>query len=164
MRPRYVVDAHIVHEMKTHVRVTAAALILMGLATGCQQTTEGSVAMTTEPGPPLSSPTRTAPSLPSLPELPNLPNLPIPDIQIPGLPNTNLPEVPAPPNATTMTCGEYNDLDDATKLAVIRAIVSQDDNPRAAEDEMVALIMADMMCQFMPDSIVNEVVLGGLPG
>lgn len=153
--------------MKTHVRVTAAALILMGLATGCQQTTEGSVAMTTEPGPPLSSPTRTAPSLPSLPELPNLPNLPnlpIPDIQIPGLPNTNLPEVPAPPNATTMTCGEYNDLDDATKLAVIRAIVSQDDNPRAAEDEMVALIMADMMCQFMPDSIVNEVVLGGLPG
>lgn len=150
--------------MKTHVRVTAAALILMGLATGCQQTTEGSVAMTTEPGPPLSSPTRTAPSLPSLPELPNLPNIPIPDIQIPGLPNTNLPEVPAPANATTMTCGEYNDLDDATKLAVIRAIVSQDDNPRAADDEMVALIMADMMCQFMPDSVVNEIVLGGLPG
>lgn len=150
--------------MKTHVRVTAAALILMGLATGCQQTTEGSVAMTTEPGPPLSSPTRTAPTLPSLPELPNLPNIPIPDIQIPGLPNTNLPEVPAPANATTMTCGEYNDLDDATKLAVIRAIVSQDDNPRASDDEMVALIMADMMCQFMPDSVVNEIVLGGLPG
>ena len=147
--------------MKTHVRVTAAALIVMGLATGCQQTTEGSVAMTTEPGPPLTlSPTRTAPSLPSLP---GLPNIPIPDIQIPGLPNTNLPEVPAPPNATTMTCGEYNDLDDATKLAVIRAIVSQDDNPRAADDEMVALIMADMMCQFMPDSVVNDVVLGGLP-
>jgi hypothetical protein len=163
MRPRYVADAHIVHEMKTHVRVTAAALILMGLATGCQQTTEGSVAMTTEPGPPLTtSPTR--PSLPSLPELPNLPNLPIPDIEIPGLPNTNLPEVPAPPNATTMTCGEYNDLDDATKLAVIRAIVGQDDSPRAADDEMVALIMADMMCQFMPDSVVNEIVLGGLPG
>ncbi len=149
--------------MKTHVRVTAAALILMGLATGCQQTTEGSVAMTTEPGPPLTtSPTR--PSLPSLPELPNLPNLPIPDIEIPGLPNTNLPEVPAPPNATTMTCGEYNDLDDATKLAVIRAIIGQDDSPRAADDEMVALIMADMMCQFMPDSVVNEIVLGGLPG
>ena len=149
--------------MKTHVRrVTAAALILMGLATGCQQTTEGSVAMTTEPGPPLTSaPTRTVPSLPSIP---GLPNLPIPDIQIPGLPNTNLPEVPAPPNATTMTCAEYNDLDDATKLAVIRAIVGQDDNPRASDDEMVALIMADMMCQFMPDSVVNEVVLGGLPG
>ena len=149
--------------MKTHVRVTAAALILMGLATGCQQTTEGSVAMTTEPGPPLTtSPTR--PSLPSLPELPNLPNFPIPDIEIPGLPNTNLPEVPAPQNATTMTCGEYNDLDDATKLAVIRAIVGQDDSPRAADDEMVALIMADMMCQFMPDSVVNEIVLGALPG
>jgi hypothetical protein len=24
--------------------------------------------------------------------------------------------------------------------------------------------MADMMCQFMPDSVVNEIVLGGLPG
>ena len=149
--------------MKTHVRVTAAALILMGLATGCQQTTEGSVAMTTEPGPPLTtSPTR--PSLPSLPDLPNLPNIPIPDIQIPGLPNTNLPEVPAPPNATTMTCGEYNDLDDATKLAVIRAIVSQDENPQAVDAEMIALIMADMMCQVTPNSVVSDVVLGGLPG
>ena len=147
--------------MKTHVRVTAAALILIGVATGCQRTTEGTVAMTTAPGPPLTSaPTRTAPSSPSLP---GFPNIPLPDIQIPGLPSTNLPEVPAPPNALTMTCAEYTDLDDATKLAVVRAILTQESNPLGPEDEIVALIMADSMCQFLPDAVVNEVVLGGSP-
>lgn len=146
--------------MKTYVRVTAAALILAGLATGCQRTTEGTVAMTTEPGPPLTSTPRTTTSSPSLP---GFPGIPLPDIEIPGLPNTNLPEVPAPPNATTMTCGEYNDLDEATKLAVIRAILAGESNPTVPEDEMVALLMASAMCQFMPDAVVNEVVLGGMP-
>src|SRR3954449_10900409 len=45
--------------MRTHLRVTAAALIFVGLATGCSRTTEGSVAQTTEPGPPIEAPTRT---------------------------------------------------------------------------------------------------------
>lgn len=147
--------------MKTHVRVTAAALILIGLAAGCQRTTEGTVAMTTQPGPPLTLSPRT-PST-ALPSIPGLPNIPIPDIRIPGLPDTDLPEVPAPPNALTMTCAEYTDLDDATKLAVVRAILTQETNPLGPEDEMVALIMADSMCQFLPDSVVNEVVLGGSP-
>ena len=147
--------------MKTYVRVTAAALILAGLATGCQRTTEGTVAMTTEPGAPLTSaPSRTTPSSPALP---GLPNIPFPDIQIPGLPNTDLPEVPAPPNATTMTCGEYNDLDEATKLAVIRAILAGETNPTGPEDEMIALVIASAMCQFTPDEVVNELVLGAMP-
>jgi len=162
MRPRYVAVANIVHEMNTHVRVTAAALILVGLATGCQRSTEGSVAMTTEPGPPINT-APTAPSSPSIPGLPDLPNFPIPDIQIPGLPNTDLPEVPAPPNATTMTCSEYTGLDEATRLAVIRAILSEEGNPASPENEMVAMLVANTMCQFMPDSVVNEVVLGGMP-
>ena len=55
MLPRYVALAPIVAQMKTHVRVGAAALILVGLATGCSRTTEGTVAMTTEPGPPISA-------------------------------------------------------------------------------------------------------------
>lgn len=148
--------------MKTHVRVTAAALLLIGV-TACQQTTEGSVAMTTEPGPPLtSSPTTSrSPSSPSIPGLPTIPGLP--DIQIPGLPNTDVPEVPAPPNATTMSCSEYNDLDDATKLAVIRAIIGGEANPPGPEGELAALLMADAMCQFMPNAEVNEVVIG-IPG
>ena len=161
MSPRYVAPRHIVHEMKTHVRVTAAALILIGVATGCQRTTEGTVAMTTQPGPPLTSSPRT-PST-ALPSIPGLPNIPLPDIRIPGLPDTDLPEVPAPPNALTMTCAEYTDLDDATKLAVVRAILTQESNPLGPEDEMIALIMADSMCQFLPDAVVNEVVLGGSP-
>jgi hypothetical protein len=158
MSPRYVAHAPIVHEMKTHVRVTAAALILAGLATGCQRTTEGTVAMTTEPGPPLTSaPSTRTPST----GLPGLPNIPIPGIEIPGLPNTDLPEVPAPPNALTMTCSEYNNLDEATQLAVIRAILAQRNNPMGPEEEMVALLMANSMCQFLPDAVVGDMVLGG---
>jgi hypothetical protein len=158
MRPRYVAHAPIVHEMKTHVRVTAAALIIAGLATGCQRTTEGTVAMTTEPGPPLTSaPSTRTPST----GLPGLPNISIPGIEIPGLPNTDLPEVPAPPNALTMTCSEYNDLDEATQLAVIRAILAQRNNPMGPEEEMVALLMANSMCQFLPDAVVGDMVLGG---
>jgi hypothetical protein len=160
MSPRYVALAPIVHEMNTHVRVTAAALIVVGIATGCQRTTPGTVAMTTEPGPPLTSaPTTRTPSS----TLPGFPNIPMPDIPIPGLPKTDLPEVPAPPNALTMTCSEYNDLDEATQLAVIRAILAQEDNPLGPEDEMVALLMADSLCQFLPDAVVSETVLGGSP-
>ena len=158
MTPRYVALAHIVAQMKTHVRVTAAALILLGVTTACQRTTEGSVAMTTQPGPPLTSPE--GPTVPSGPESPGLPNLPFPDIEIPGMPNTDLPEVPAPPNATTMACSEYVELDDATKLAVIRAIIASRENPPGEGAELAALMMADAMCQFMPDAEVNEVVIG----
>ena len=146
--------------MKTHVRVTAAALILLGV-TACQRTTEGSVAMTTQPGPPLTSLPR--PTVPST-EIPGLPGIPgLPDIEIPGLPNTDLPEVPAPPNATTMSCSEYVGLDDATKLAVIRAILAAEENPPGEEAELAALFMADAMCQLLPDSEVNEVLIGMPP-
>jgi hypothetical protein len=157
MSPRYVALAFIVQQMKTHVRVTAAALILLGVTTACQRTTEGSVAMTTEPGPPLTSPPTASPTIPGFP------NIPMPDIPIPGLPRTDLPEVPAPPNASSMPCSEYNGLDEATKLAVIRAILAGEDNPPSPESEMVAQIMADAMCQFLPDSTVKEVVSGSPP-
>ena len=147
--------------MKTHVRVTAAALIFLGVTTACSRTTEGSVAMTTQPGPPLTSPAR--PTVPST-EIPGLPSIPgLPDIEIPGLPNTDLPEVPAPPNATTMACSEYNELDDATKLAVIRVILAAEENPPGPEAELAALFMADAMCQLLPDSEVNEVLIGMPP-
>lgn len=119
--------------------------------------------MTTQPGPPLtSSPTTTrSPSSPGIPGLPTIPGLP--DIRIPGLPSTDVPVVPAPPNATTMSCTEYNDLDEATKLAVIRAILAGEANPPVPEAELAALLMADAMCQFMPNAEVNEVVIG-IPG
>ena len=57
--PRYDAAPHIVAEMRTHVLVAGAALILAGLTAGCERTTPGTVAMTTQPGPPINSPTNT---------------------------------------------------------------------------------------------------------
>jgi hypothetical protein len=148
--------------MKTHVRIGAAALILVGLATGCSRTTEGTVAMTTEPGPDITSgPTATAqPTIPGLPgfEIPDMPGLP----DLPGLPGSDVPDVPPPPNAQTMTCEEYTGLDEATQKAVIRAILTEEGST-GEEAEFTAMLMAGAMCQFMPDLTVSEVVSGSPP-
>lgn len=149
--------------MKTHVRVTAAALILLAVtvfSVACQRTTEGSVAMTTEPGPPLTtspSPTASGP-IPGLPQIPGLPELPLPGR------NTDLPEVPPPPNALTMTCEEFNGLDEATRLAVIREILDQQNNPLGPNGESIGQLLAEAACQFLPGATVNEVLLGAPPG
>lgn len=147
--------------MKTHVRVAAATVvgvgIVLGLTTGCQQTTEGVVAQTTEPGPPLTSPPTTGSRTPSIPGLP--------DIQIPNIPlptrNTDVPEVPAPANALEMTCEEFSDLDEATRVAVVREILAQENNPLGPDGEFVGQILADAACQFLPTAKVSEVLMGG---
>jgi hypothetical protein len=155
--------------MRTHLRVTAAALVFVGLTAGCSRTTEGSVAMTTEPGPPISAPTRSPstsdPGFPGIPGLPSIPGLP----QIPGLPgmpgNTNVPEVPAPANFDTMKCSEFTKLDEATQRAVVKAILEQQGGQQGQgpESEMVASLLASTMCSFLPSAVVKEVVLGGSP-
>ena len=158
MRPRYVPHAHIVAEMRTHVWVAGAALILAGLTAGCERTTPGTVAMTTEPGPPITSTTRSPTTVPGLP------GIPIPDIPIPGFPrNTDVPVVPAPPNALTMTCSEFNDLDEATRLAVIREILAQENNPLGPDGESVGQMLVEAACQFLPDATVSEVLMGTPP-
>jgi hypothetical protein len=158
MRPRYVAHAHIVHEMRTHVWVAAAALLVTGLTAGCERTTPGTVAMTTQPGPPITSTSR-APTT-----VPGLPGIPIPDIPIPGFPrNTDVPVVPAPPNALTMTCSEFNKLDEATRLAVIRAILAQENNPLGPNGESVGQMLAEAACQFLPQATVSEVLMGTPP-
>ncbi|MDZ5084120.1 MULTISPECIES: hypothetical protein [Mycobacteriaceae] len=150
--------------MKTHLRVAATALIglaiVLGLTTACQRTTEGTVAQTTEPGPPLPSAPTTTSGRPGIPGLPEIPGIPIPDIPLPTR-NTNVPEVPAPPNATTMTCGEYNDLDEATRVAVVREILAQENNPLGPDGEFVGQILADAACQFLPGARVSEILMGG---
>jgi hypothetical protein len=62
-----------------------------------------------------------------------------------------------------MTCHEYNGLDDATRLAVLRAILTDKNSmfPKGQED-MVKTI-ADAMCQFLPDSTVSELLAGSPP-
>jgi len=93
-----------------------------------------------------------------------LPNIPIPDIPIPGFPrNTDLPTVPAPPNALTMTCKEFNDLDEATRLAVIRAILAEENNPLGPNGEGVGQMLAEAACQFLTSATVSEVLLGSPP-
>jgi hypothetical protein len=156
MLPRYVALAPIVAQMKTYVRVGASALIVVGLAAGCSRTTEGSVAMTTEPGPPISSgDTETG-----QPTIPGLPDFELPDIPgLPGFPGNDVPDVPAPANAQTMTCEEYTGLDEATQKAVVKAILNEDGVTDEAA-ELTAMLMAGAMCQFMPDLTVSEVVSG----
>jgi hypothetical protein len=160
MSPRYVELAHIVHKMKTYVRAAltiGVGLIVLGATAACQRTTEGSVAMTTEPGPPVTSTTR-APST----TMPGLPGIPIPDIPLPTR-NTDVPVVPAPPNALSMTCQEFNDLDEATRVAVIREILKQENNPLGPNGEGVGQMLVEAACQFLPDATVNEVLLGTPP-
>jgi PBP1b-binding outer membrane lipoprotein LpoB len=142
--------------MKTHARVAAAALILAVLASGCSRTTEGTVAQTTEPGPTTTSRPSSSPSIPGLPDIE------IPNIPIPGMPGSDVPDVPAPPNATTMTCEEYVDLDEATQKAVVRAILAGEGTTDETA-EMTAMLLAGAMCRFMPGLTVSEVVSGSPP-
>ncbi|CAA0101839.1 Uncharacterised protein [Mycolicibacterium vanbaalenii] len=147
--------------MKTHARVTTAAVvglgIVLGATTACQQTTEGTVAQTTEPGPPLTSSPTTgsrAPGVPGLPDI-RIPNIPLPTR------NTDVPTVPAPANSLEMRCEEFSELDEATRVAVIREILAQENNPLGPDGEFVGQILADAACQFLPSAKVSEVLMGG---
>jgi hypothetical protein len=147
--------------MRTHVWVAAIALVILGL-TGCERTTPGTVAMTTQPGPPLTHSPRTPstanPNFP-IPGLPNLPKIPIPGF--PG-PRTNVPAVPAPPDALTMTCEKFNGLDEATRLAVVRAIMAKQNNPLGPDAQDIGQMLIEAACQFLPNAKVSE-VLGPQP-
>jgi hypothetical protein len=141
--------------------MAAAALLLAGLTAGCERTTSGTVAMTTEPGPPITSTTR-RPSA-TVPGLPNIPIPTIPNIPIPGFPNTPVPVVPAPPNAQTMSCSDFNKLDQATQLAVVRAILAKQNNPLGPNGESIGQMLVAAACQFLPQATVSQVLTGGPP-
>ncbi len=147
------------------MRVTAAMIGLAAVlgTAACTQTTEGVVAQTTEPGPPLPSSDDTPTDEPSIPGLPGLPDIEIPNLPLPTR-NTDVPEVPAPANSLEMTCDEYNALDEATRVAVVREILSQEGNPLGPDGEFVGQILADAACQFLPSATVSEVLMGGTGG
>jgi hypothetical protein len=149
--------------MKTRVRLTAATMVglaaVLGATTACQRTTEGTVAQTTEPGPPISS---TDPTTTGRPGMPGLPDIGIPNLPLPTR-NTDIPEVPAPANALDMPCEEYNDLDEATRVAVVRKILAQEGNPLGPDDEFIGQMLADAACQFLKSATVSEVLMGGSP-
>lgn len=150
--PRYDARTPIVAQMSVHVRTAAAALILVGALAGCSRTTTGTVAMTTEPGPPTTS---RAPSTTSKPT--TTPRSPT------SGPRT--PTVPAPANALTMTCKEYEELDDETKLAVVQAILSEEESFLGPEESELLKPLADGLCGILPTATVSEVLMGGgIPG
>lgn len=126
--------------------LAVASVTALVLLAGCARTTDGSVAMTTEPGPAMTT-RPTATSTPST--APHTPR------------GSAVPDVPAPPDALTMTCGDYNKLDPATQQAVINAILEQDQSALSPDNIDVAKTLADAVCQFLTDSTVSEVLLGG---
>lgn len=132
--------------MRAYPMVLAAVLICLGLTTACERSTPGTIAMTTEPGtttstttPSTSTPTKTRSTAPST------------------------PVVPAPQNALTMTCGEFIKLDDATQLAVVKAIIADERSVVFSGNEQIAVTLAQTICSFGADATVSE-VLGGTPG
>lgn len=141
--------------MSAHVRTAAAVLILAGVLAGCSSTTTGTVAQTTEPGPPLTTRTTTSsrPTPTGMPTIPNIPGLPIP------APRT--PTVPAPANWQTMTCKEYVGINDDQQVAVIDAIVSQPNSMFNKDMASLAKSLADAMCTLVPSATVSDVVMGG---
>jgi hypothetical protein len=126
-----------------------AAVICLGMTTGCERTVPGTVAMTTQPGPTTTTrPPRTTSRPTAAPTRTSSPTS----------------EVPAPANALTMTCKEFTGLDDATKKAVVKAILDQEkDNPFGTLGTEFAESIASTMCEFLPDSTVREVLMGSPP-
>lgn len=61
----------------------------------------------------------------------------------------------------TMTCEEFSDLDEPTRVAVVREILSQEGNPLGPDGEFVGQILADAACQFLPSAVVADILLGG---
>jgi hypothetical protein len=134
--------------------VAGASILLAAGITACERTTPGTVAMTTEPGASISTSPRST-SRPTLPSFPGLPG-------IPSTPRTSS-NVPPPSNSLTMKCKEYNGLDADTQLAVVQEIVSQEGSVIGQQNIEIAKTLADAMCQFIPDSTVSELLLGGSP-
>jgi hypothetical protein len=138
---------HIVAQMNAHVRTAAAALITVGVLAGCSQTTTGTVAMTTEPGPTTMRSSKPTPT----PDSPT------------SSPRPSTPGGPAPDDALTMTCKEYSGLDEDTQQAVIDEILGQEGSVLGPENAELAKTLADATCGFLPDAVLSEILFGGPP-
>jgi hypothetical protein len=132
--------------MRTRVLVAAALFVVATAVAGCGRTTEGTVAMTTEAGPPLrSSTSRPTPSSPRT-----------------TLPRTSSP-APPPGDALALTCKQYVGLDEASRTAVVQEILKDETSVLSPGDADIAKTLADAVCTFLPDSTVAEILLGETP-
>ncbi|MCV7422531.1 hypothetical protein H7K45_18460 [Mycobacterium yunnanensis] len=137
--------------MRTRVLVAAALVVVATAAAGCDRTTEGTVAMTTEAGPPLRTSTTIRP-IPSAPDTTDSPT-------------TSPTEAPAPPpgDALAITCKQYIGLDEASRTSVIREILKDQTTGLSPSEADIAKTLADAVCTFLPDSTVSEILLGETP-
>lgn len=126
--------------------VAAAALIASGLV-GCSRTVEGMA--TTAGTPDSTAETRIAP--------------PSTRSSAPRSTPSRTPSAGPPGDVMTMTCADYNDLAVADKQAAIEEIIAQGGSSAPPDAVDVAKGLADIMCQFMPDQVLSDVLLGLSP-
>jgi hypothetical protein len=131
--------------MRTRVLIAGAAIVLAAGITSCERSIPGTVAMTTEPGPSTTRSSAPSTSRPST-----------------SRPSTSS-DVPPPSDSLTMTCKDYTDLDPDTQTAVVQEILTQEGSVLGPENAEIAKSLADAVCQFLPDSTVSEILLGGGP-
>ncbi|GAB7067716.1 hypothetical protein H7J06_21585 [Mycobacterium hodleri] len=133
--------------MRTRVLVATGLVVVATAVASCDRTTDGTVAMTTQAGPPLPSSTSSRPT--------------------PSSPRTTLPpsSSPAPPpgDSFAVTCKQYVGLDEASRTAVVQEILKDETSVLSPGDADIAKTLADAVCTFLPDSTVAEILLGETP-
>jgi hypothetical protein len=143
----------------------AALSVCLGLA-ACEKTTEGSVAMTTEPGGPITTTTTTTPKT-------TTPQTTTPQTRTTTTPTTSTTTttttstttsaVPAPAGATTMKCSEFTQLAKPQRQAVVKQILQNNNSMFGPAGADFAEMMATTMCQFTTEETVYEVLTGSPP-
>jgi hypothetical protein len=133
--------------MRTRVLLAAATFVVAGALSGCDRTTTGTVAMTTEPGysSRTSTPSRATPSSPRT-----------------STPRTS-PRTPPSGDALDVTCSEYVGLDEASQTALIEEILNDETSVLGPGDAEIAKTLADAVCTFLPTSRVSDILLGETP-
>ncbi|MDP9164945.1 MAG: hypothetical protein M3O32_02580 [Actinomycetota bacterium] len=138
--------------MRTRVLLVAAVFAVTGAIAGCDRTTSGTVAMTTEAGPSTRTSTSSRPTT-SSPRT--------------STPRTSTPRTSsqAPPTGDPLdiTCSQYVALDEADRTATIEEILQSGSSVLGPGDAEIAKTLADAVCTFLPDSKVSEILVGETP-
>ena len=139
--------------------MAGAALILACLTAGCERTTPGTVAMTTQPGPPITSTTRT----------------PTDGAGAAGHPHTGHsdPRVSQEHRRSGGSrAAERADHDNAASSTSSTRPPGwpssarswpQENNPLGPNGESVGQMLVEAACQFLPEATVSEVLMGTPP-
>jgi hypothetical protein len=67
---------------------------------------------------------------------------------------------PAIPEASTITCRDYTDLDEDSKLEVIKELIAKGENQAGDRGTVVAKTLADAICQYLPSARLSQILMG----